>query len=510
MKSLNCLSKETFRDFLPHIYYLNCQFQLLRVYFDLLIFHFINLTKKGLIIMNLFAAIFTIGLILANIFFFIKKKYLYLFIPCILFLPSYYGFDISPSLPVLSVSRIMYFVFYIYVFLNKKKAISFNNFKKMPKEYYFIGLFFTLRIISIMFNMPSNSYALKALFSVIFENILLIYGLFLLAPTKEEVFNITKSIVYIGSILFFVGIFESITFLRPFDFLYTVSRDIFNDYYIRLGYLRSTTTMCMPNYFSNICLFLAPIIFYLHRVTGYKRYLFFCVLNFLALVHSGSRSNIICYFFILVIYVLLTILNKEYMKFTIKSFIVVFISIAIIITLTSTISSRAEYFYSGTAKSILNVFGFNYDLNEGAPTEANGYGNNSHTATYSRFYQLSGAKNALSQNPLFGIGYGAIELKKIKYQWKSHISIGTTIDSGLVEILIYEGLLGLAAYILLFINFVQITFKNIHKFKDNISIQTVVLVTICYFLSLLSTTNMPIYLSLIIFFYILVYSSHEE
>ena len=45
-----------------------------------------------------FFALFTLALIIANVYCFKSKIYLYLFVPCMLFLPGYYGIELSGPL----------------------------------------------------------------------------------------------------------------------------------------------------------------------------------------------------------------------------------------------------------------------------------------------------------------------------------------------------------------------------------------------------------------------------
>ena len=109
--------------------------------------------------------------------------------------------------------------------------------------------------------------------------------------------------------MFFLGITESLTGVRVTDALYTVSTYIFNDHYYRMGFLRATTTLSMPNYFSNVCLFVAPLIFYLHKVTNHKRYLLYSLLNILALIHAGSRASMVFYIGVWILYLAFNVLN---------------------------------------------------------------------------------------------------------------------------------------------------------------------------------------------------------
>ena len=110
----------------------------------------------------IFLSTFTLALHIANIYCFIKKKYLYLFIPCMLFLPDYYGGEISDSLPLLTASRTMFVIFFIYAWINRRRNLSFKNFrlKELPREYLFLAAYFVLRIVSNLYYVTTYGQAI--------------------------------------------------------------------------------------------------------------------------------------------------------------------------------------------------------------------------------------------------------------------------------------------------------------------------------------------------------------
>lgn len=464
-----------------------------------------QLLAKGIILLAI-----TIFIIVATIRSFKNKKFINVFIPCILFLPDYYGIDINDKLPVISVSRILYVVFFLYVYKNKRKPILFslNDIKTASKKYYFLAAFFIIRIISNLYYVPVHTASIKAIAYIVFEVMFLIYGLYLLSPTKEELIDVAKYVVYVSGFLFFIGVFESLSGIRPLDSLYTVRREIFNDHYIRLGLLRATTTLCIPNYFGNICLVVFPLICYLHRLTEYKRYVVIGCLDLLALIHVGSRSTIIFYIGILFLYVLFTVIEKKHVKSTIRAIVIAGAMALAWILLACAVDENAEYYYVGTGKSLLNVVGFDYDLSSNAPKNSGGYGLNESTATYSRLYQFSGAKYALEKNPLFGLGAGCVEREEFICTWQNHTAANKSVDSALVEVIIYEGLLGVVAYILLFVFFVLSCIRKqinpIRNYEDRV----LFLILLSYTITLSVTTTMPKLFGLIIFLF--AYDVHNS
>ncbi len=430
----------------------------------------------------MFLLFFSIALIILNIVCFIKKKYLYLFIPCMLFLPEYYGIEINASLPILTVTRMMFIIFYIYAFINKRTDFHFfiPNIKTIKKQYWFLIAYFVLRIISNLRYIAIYGSASKTIFAIVFEQLLLLYAIYLLAPTKDEITTLIKIIVYSATVLFIIGVLESILFIRPFDSLYTVSRYMLNDHYIRLGLMRSTTTMGLPGFYGNMCILMLPAILYLLDCTHQRRYLIISVLDFLAIIHSGSRSNIFVAVGIYVVYFFLFIRNKDKLHSFIKHTLVVIASLLITITILSIGNVYLRYFYIGMGKSVLNEVGFSFDLNANAPEGLEGFGTNKEGTT-SRVEQFAGIYYTAKINPVFGLGAGAQNRGDVQYYRKNGGWYTVkTYDLGIVEIFCNEGLLGfLGLCSLIGYAFLISKHNQYHK-----------LIIIAYLLSTLSTANM--------------------
>lgn len=452
----------------------------------------------------LFLLFFSIALVIANVYFFTQKKYLELFIPCMLFLPDFYGIEFSSSLPLLTAKRIMCIIFYIYAFLNHKKNKRFKyfNIKTIPHEYWFLFGYFFFRIISNLYYAHTYNIAITTIFSLIFEQFFILLAIYVIEPPHKEFIAIVKAIIFAATILFYVGIFESFTFIRPFAYLFTVSRAMYYDYYVRLGLLRSTTTFTMANFYGNMCLLITPLVFYIHKLTGQKRYLFVIFLDVLAIIHSGCRSDMFFFLFIVTVYVLSLYKDKEQFYTVIKNAAIIISALAVWIITLSVSSEAYHYFYSGTIKSLLNVIGFNFDLNANAPSGTGGYGLNE-LGVVSRTFQFSGIKYALSINPWFGLGTGCQIRGDIQYYYFGQWREIHTIDMGIVEVLCSEGIIGLIGYSLMFIFIILVLVQLLNKktvSRDELVM--IVLMVLTYLLSTLSTTNMIPYLILICSYFV--------
>ena len=443
--------------------------------------------------MFLFA--FSFALLIANIYCFIKKKYLYLFIPCFLFLPEYYGFELSESLPIITVKRIMVLIFYIYAILNRKKNFSFKSFdlKTFCRKYSFLIAYFILRTLTNLYYIGTYGQAAKTLLSIFFEQLFIILAFCLLDPSAQEVTTLIKSVVWSATALFVIGILESFTSIKPFDYLYTVSRVMLNDEVFRLGLLRSTATFGLPNLFGNACILVLPLILYLYNRTHHKEYLAACIINFFAVIHSGCRSDIVFFFAIIAIYALYVIVKeKRFAEFIKNASIMAVITVSVMVIL-SLADSRLSYYYSGTAKSLLNEVGFNFDLDSGAPESTSGYGRNTE-GSESRTRQFTGIYYVSVRHPIVGMGSGAQTRGQVEYYWDNTWYAVTTYDVGLVEIFCDEGILGLLGVISLLI------FMFLDSLKPRNAFYLLCIIT--YLMSTLSSINMFEYL----FLYMLLFS----
>lgn len=446
---------------------------------------------------------FTILLQIANVYCFIKKKYLYLFVPCMLFLPDYYGFEIS-SLPLITASRIMYVIFYIYAWLNRRRNIDILEFrfKELPKEYLFLAGYFVLRLITNFYYVSTYGQAVKTILIIIFEHLFLLLAVYILAPKKEEIIALIKVIVWAATFLFVMGIIQSIISENPFYALYTIGRNLYVCDYYRLGLLRATATMYAPSIYGNMCILMLPFILYLYEIKLEKRYLLILGLDILALIHSGSRADILFLFVVIFTYFIYVLKGKDRRIQFLKNAGVVIAAFVIYIGIACLCSPGLKYYYLGTAKSLLNEVGFDFDLSEGAPESNTNFGENQ-DGSISRIRQFTGMYYVAKRNPIFGMGSGAPQRGDVQVYW--HFSNGTdkwfkilTYDVGIVEIFCDEGIVGLLGVCSLLV-YIFIKSRGNKFFK---------LAIICYMLTALSAGNMYAFL----FTYVIAFDQlvHEK
>ena len=419
-----------------------------------------------------------------------------------LFLPEYYGVDLGNDFPIFTAARMMFIVFYLYAFINRRRSFTLKgrNIKSVPKEFLLIGGYFVFRIFSNLYYVGTYSQAVKTIFLIIFEQMLFLIAFYMLAPTKEEIDKLFLVIVRVATVFFIIGIFESVSFVRPFDPLYTVSRSVINEHYVRLGLLRATTTFGMPGLYANMCVLVLPIIIYIYNLYHKKRYLvsvWFCIL---ALIHTGSRADFFYLPVIFLVYILFFIKDKQRLIPFIKHTAVIILSLLLFIGVTCGGNPYFKYFYVGTGKSILNEIGFDFDLNEGAPEGVKGYGDNSKSGTASRTMQLTSLYYTINQNAIFGLGSGAQNRKDVMYYSSPKWQYYNSYDMGVVEIFCNEGILGFIGILLLL--------KSLFKMSKNNYTYTIL--GIVYLLTTLNTVNMYSFLLLFVAIFMMDYKERTS
>jgi len=328
------------------------------------------------------------------------------------------------------------------------------------------------------------------------EQVFLLIAVYFLSPGKNELFLVTKSIVWSAVGVFFIGISESFTSQRIIaDSLYTVDREIINDYYLRFGLVRATATLGLANYFGNACVLIFPLILYLYNKLHQKRYLVAITVTIFAIIHSGCRSDMLFLLVITLFYFIHIYSSKERLKaFTKNSACIISSSIIIIIFL-SIISPAMAYYYKGMARLISNEL-----VQRDEKYESLEVNENIGTGSGTRIMQFSGLYYVAFINPITGLGAGAEVRGDIKYYandnwgaaegWNTYYSY----DVGIVETFCNEGILGLTGLIMLLL-FLFIDSKRSGVFAYRLLLPTYILCT-------LSTSNMFAY----IFVYMILFS----
>jgi len=433
-------------------------------------------------------AVIILGILLFGIVYSIYcKTYEYLFVSIYTLLPDYFSFEINEHLPLFSVSRIMLLILLCYTLLRPQTRKALCNYRtffvpfSLPSKLV-IG-YVVMRIISNLYYVTTYNSSVKSILSVLFEEGMMLLLLGVQFSTYEKIERAIRSIITVSGFVFALAIYESISRFNVGSLFYLAQRHLLDEYYIRLGLLRADLTFGLPSFFATYCVVMVPLILYLYEKNYEKRYLLILTLDVFAVIHTGSRAQLLFLGFMVILMFLFQ--KKESKLHYVKVYgQLIAISLCIVILL-SAVSSHLRYFYIGTGKSLLNEVGFHFDLDEDAPTGVAGFGDNQ-KGTSSRLWQLSGITYTLNKNPLFGLGAKAQNRGDVHYLYKPGKWVPAyTYDVAYVGIICDGGLTGLAAFCMLYLAAFLFLFKNTNKLS-----KALLFALLSYLLCLLSIGTM--------------------
>jgi len=280
-----------------------------------------------------------------------------LFVISLFLFPKYFSIELSASLPIITVQRILMFCLIFFVFGSQNRSRKFFNIIHTVRVKW-ISVYILSAAISTVFNI--NSQSINGFLSVIIEQILLF---FLMIYICEEVLGVNQVIKLVKKLMFILailGIFESLFNYNIFNLLYTTSRQlILATTYERMGMLRATGPFGHPLAYSLVIIIIFPLMFYNTRNSKIEIKLYnflFCILA-VNMILTGSRSSMIIF---LVQCVLLVNLAKG--KSKINNYLFIFlIMLCIIIGLITNSSSNSLGYVSKLFYSISDsLFHTNY------------------------------------------------------------------------------------------------------------------------------------------------------
>ncbi|MDD3142118.1 MAG: hypothetical protein PHX08_24580, partial [Lachnospiraceae bacterium] len=330
------------------------------------------------------------------------------------------------------------------------------------KKNWYIFAYCLLRIIANFYYVFQYSDARISILSIIIEEFFLIVFIVINIATEHEKLKALLAWVYGSSFVFGIGILESLLGFRTINVINTISRDIVQPAYYRLGILRAESTFVLPNFLGMYCVVLFPIICYCYMETKRKTIFLALVLDVFATIFSGCRSDIFI-LFILICYYAIFKGTKEKMQYrdVMKKLIIV---VCIVIIVSSCLSSRLWHYYLGTGKAVLNEVGFNFTLDESNDEQGIEFGDNAERAIYSRTFQLTGVNWVANRNVVFGLGANALTRGVIQYEFDGRWKVATTCDIGYLGVFEEEGCMGLLAYFVLALG---VMISYIKKWKRN-------------------------------------------
>ncbi len=422
------------------------------------------------------------------------ERFIYFFCFIYFLLPNYFALEFSGSLPLLSVSRVLFLVLYILfaVYVIKKKEFSVPRNKGV---WICMGIYFSMRLLANLYYFRTYSDAINNIFKMLAEQIALIIIFPEFLSNDEKRLKAVKMLVYGCGVISILGILETLTGVCLFDYLYTVKRSFLSERYIRMGLLRAATSFGHANLMAFYMSVMAPFVFWLYGRTKEKRFFIIAILHFFALVFTGSRGSLFAYGITVLLYFFLS--EKEERGKLFRRFAIGAVIAAVLIFGQRAVSVNLKYYYDTTVKSLLNAVGFDFDLNEGAPEGSGGYGTNAKEGNASRLSQFSGIEYTVSVNPLFGLGAGADRRGDIYYKWNGKWRKSHTYDVGYVGIISDEGLIGALGFAFLLAGIITVYVSELAKTDDAKKkrfIKTIILINIVFHICMLFVIqNMTLY-----------------
>ncbi len=357
------------------------------------------------------------------------KWYLYLTFAFYGILPDACAIELSSSLPLITVTRLLILLLFGATLIRKKWMISF----RLP---LIVAGYFAVNVLVSIVNLRYGKGELNYIFILLFEELLLFLLVFNLIDTREE-FERCLDFMIMGAVLLSVtAVFQTVLhydIATAFNWVASRSEVVIQD---RMGMTRAYATFNALSY-ATYCAFMALIIWYRYEVTKKQVYIVAFLMNFLALLLTMSRSSLLALGVVLIL--LLCLRRQEVIRPFVPYIPLGLLGIAaLIVVKPSVFAALAE-----TLKSALNTLGTHYELDSN-------FGANATNGTYSRMRQWTSFIYMLRDgNWLFGYGYNGFALGRAHYysEFKHAWHVARELDVGFVAFMIQGGLLGIGSYV---------------------------------------------------------------
>lgn len=391
-------------------------------------------------------------------------------------LPSYFALEISNSIPLLTVSRFLLLFTIIFYLCRKSGKVSMKISDNRLVTQGLITYAALLIIVNMVF-IAQTSEAAKTIFTIVFEEISLVWILTRLINTRQKLVKCIQVMVYASGIVAVLAIFETFSGLNIFYYMNTVQREMLMASVSRMGLARAEAGFGHAVYYGTYCAVMVPVCMYFIELNDSKkiRYSFCLSLNIIGLLLANSRGALIAFACIL-LFMLVTKKKKELDKY--KKYI---ITLAAILTLTAILKPSVVIFLAGIIQSLLDSF------STGSTSVLN-YGTNA-AGLSSRLGQLSGIIWTLQNSPVWGFGANANTRGMVSYlnimgTWATT----NTFDIGYVGIFCQYGIIGSLGYLALFGSMIKVSFSKKYDDKSGL-LKMFKYVFITYLLCLISVSQ---------------------
>lgn len=422
------------------------------------------------------------GLFIFLLSLYFKEKVFFAFIFLYPLIPSYFAFDLGGSLPLLTVSRLLFIYVVLFDFIfnrDKFRKIKEMNLDKEIKILSFSVAFLVLNYMLNYFTYP-NGESIKILSSFFLEGVLLGVYVFFRAGNRGDVEKAVKCFLFAAFFIGLTGIVEFLLKVNLFSYLDIVksSRQLFtSDVYSRLGESRIEGPFGHPLAYCNYLLMAIPMGIYEWQIskeikvkTGYFGLTLVLLVNFLLTLSRGPMLALIAG--LLVFFAFTDTRSKQ---------ILFMLGTALAGLLLVGMAARAvPWFIRNFFQSLLDsVFMKN---------TANGFGDDSNASEY-RLYLFNLAKKLVTDKYIwFGRGISFFRLNAV-YDWVPgrstiHETRITSVDNFYILKYIEMGLTGVISTLMLIFSLIYSCIAGLAKSLKKEFNLCFLFIYVSYFISL--------------------------
>lgn len=426
-------------------------------------------------------------------------------------MPTYCAIEFHDTIPLITISRILLMVMGVVFIIRQRKDLfhlrQFSlrklNLGLTDDKFLRWGLllyWLILLIVNVTF-LFDTSEAIKQIFVMTAEEYILVWLLTAVLNTRKKLISAIKIFVFASGITGVIAAISCILDFNPFHLLDTVSRELTQATYYRMGMLRAAAGFGHPVYYGAFCAVMTPLCMYLIDICSskYERRMY-CVcmaLNIAGVLLSNSRGSLLALGCTALVIFLYHIKTKSIKALFIRYLPVIVIALIIIILVVilcpvgrAYISNLFTFLTVDNPSNIPGVVG------PEAPSDSPlrptlpdiSFGENRRGAT-SRKVQLTGITYTLRQKPLFGMGPNAFARGLVAYTYvEGHLSFIKTVDVNLVAIIGQYGLVGLLAFLSQFVSVGITTIRK--KYRSDVLMHHLFLSFGCYMVCLLTISNL--------------------
>ena len=398
---------------------------------------------------------------------------IFLFFSLYLILPSYFAIELSPSLPLITVSRIVLLICFFNIVRTDYGKMKIPYFTWNIK-WYFILIF----LVNVLHIYDTGVTAINQCIVIFIEQFLVFWIIIYLIDNRYKFYLALEILLGSSAVVAIISIIGFIFNTNFFYLLKTVNRVMtqagITDIGYRNGLLRIEAGFGHPVYYAMYCsimIFIALHMFNHNRGKNRGKNFIYLFLNIVALLLTNSRGAILAVF---VTFFISFFINGQKERRKYLKVILFIILIAIIILI---FSENIRLYVISIIQSLYVYFGFssNISANFGANT----------SFFNDRLMQFTGIIWTFKQAPWIGFGANANGQGLIKYYYSGVWYTANSFDVGYVEIICSYGSMGLVAFLSLWKE-IRNKLKMLSHSDDIIMLKNIFIV---YFLCMFSVVN---------------------